>query len=131
MNGTVKTILFSSALCMTLLTTGCHKSPKEEYGSASFKLEGTVSAINSLKKVLPRKDMYELQGAAGRVGGALQAVPDLVSSPAGKAKAKQAYDSYIKDVATPVMSLQYDPAAMAKKLDEIKATIMEISKEVK
>lgn len=123
-------IIYSAALCGLLLATGCGKSAKDTYGAPSFMIESTIAVLDGLKKTLGTKDIYALQERTAKVSGALANLPSLVPSPAGKAKAQKAADMYEKEVMPAILSFQYGPAAMGKKLDEIRAVVVEVGKEV-
>ena len=131
MNRAITFAVFGTVLCALLLTAGCGKSDKEQYSSPSFMIESTLGVIDGLKKVLPTKDIYQLSLTTGQVSGALADLPTYATSPAGKAKAKKAIEMFEKEVSPTIVSLQYDPAAIGKKLDEIRAIVVEVGKEVK
>ena len=130
MNRGLKITLCGAILCGVLLTAGCGKSAKDTYGAPSFMVESTLAVIDGLKAVLPKKSNYDLLGATARVSGALDHLPSIVPSAAGKAKAQKAAEMYEKEVKPAILSLEYDPAAMAKKVDEIRAVVVEVGKEV-
>ena len=81
--------------------------------------------------ILPRKNGNEMSMAAPGTAGSLKAVIDLTPSPAGKAKLQKAYETFNTEIKPALLSADYDPAAMAKKIDEIKAVVVDVSKEVK
>jgi hypothetical protein len=123
--------LFGALLCVVLVAAGCGKSAKDTYSAPSFMVESTLSVIDGLKGVLPKKNIYDLGGATARVSGALANLPGVVPSESGKAKARKAADLYEKEVKPTLLTLEYDPAAMGKKLDEIRATVVDVGKEIK
>jgi hypothetical protein len=131
MSRAIEVTVFGTVLCALLLTAGCRKSDKERYSSPSFMIENTIGVIDALKMVLPTKDIHQLAATAGQVSGALANLPTYATSAAGKAKAQKAIEMFEKEVNPAVLSLQYDPAAMARKLDEIRAIVLEVGKEVK
>jgi hypothetical protein len=106
---------------------GCGK----KQGSSSFLAESVTATIDALKDTLPSKGNYQVHAAVGTVSSALATLPGYVPSAAGKAKAQKAIDLYEKDVRVTIETLQYDTAAMCKKLDEIRAIVVEVGKEIK
>jgi hypothetical protein len=130
MNRGLKITFCGAVLCGVLLTAGCGKSAKDTYGAPSFMVESTVAVIDGLKALLPKKSNYDLLGATSRVSGALANLPGIVPSATGKAKAQKVAEMYEKEVKPAILSLEYDPVAMAKKVDEIRAAVLEVGKEV-
>ena len=114
-----------------LLTAGCGGSDKETYGSDSFAMKSALSTVDLLQSVLPAKNPYDLNGYSNSVSASLRSVIPIVPSAAGKAKVQKASEEFDKDMLPALQSGQYDPAAMSKKLDGIKALLQEVSKEVK
>jgi hypothetical protein len=132
MNGTVK-ILFCGAVLVlgaVLLTTGCSKSPQQQYASGATIFDGVITSLDQLKVILPRKNGNEMSMAAPGMSGSLSSLIALVPSPAGKAKLQKVSETYDKEIKPALLSVDYDPAAMAKKIDEIKAIVVDVSKEV-
>jgi hypothetical protein len=131
MNGKVTIILFSAVVGAAFLTAGCHGRAQTQYSSAPFLLDSAISGVDSLKMYLPRKNANELMSATAAVSGALKASIDLVPSAGGKAEVQKASETYEKELRPVIMSLDYDPVAIGKKLDDIRATLVKVSKEVK
>lgn len=131
MNGRFASILLLAAVGLLLLTAGCRKSAQQQFASPSFLLESAIAGVDEMKVYLPRKDGNELTRATAGMSGALTKAVELVPSAEGKAKVQKASDTYEKELRPAIMSLNYDPATMIKKMDEIRATLVEVSKEVK
>jgi hypothetical protein len=94
-------------------------------------VQSVAAVIDALKDALPSKSIYEIPPASGKVSGALAKLPSIVPSAAGKAKAQKASETFEKELRPVIESLQYDPVAMGKKLDQIRAIVVEVGKEIK
>jgi hypothetical protein len=130
MNRKLAVALCCAVLSALLLAAGCGKSPQEKYGSNSFMVQSTAAVIDALKDALPSKSMYEIPPAIGKVSGSLAKLPAIVPSAAGKAKIQKASETFEKELRPVIETLQYDAVAMGKKLDQIRATVLEVGKEI-
>jgi hypothetical protein len=131
MNRTLKIALYSLAAFSMLLSSGCGKSEKDTVNSDAFAMKSSISEIDTLKAALPAKNPHDLDAYTRGGSDALQSALKLVPSAAGKAKVQKASDEFDKELMPTILSGQYDPPAMSKKLDGIKAVLAEVSKEVK